>query len=143
MKIPIPFRLITATLTAAALLATSGCGRPYVRKYEAAVLMNRQNIDRLVVGLTSEQVREVMGQGELVTYKKLRLSNPWHTESMKLPKGPTVLIYYYVVDGYAWKPNYDNSLLMPVVMENDRVVGWGPAFLERNADRYRIEDRDD
>lgn len=121
------------------LIATSGCSRPYVKQYQSAIDTNHRNVSRIELGMTRQQLDDVMGKGETVFHDRIRLTNPWHTEAMKIRGNIRVEILYYVTQGYAWKAYFDTSTLVPVVLENDRVVGWGREFLTRNSGRYVLE----
>jgi hypothetical protein len=121
----------------------AGCGHQYVRRYQDLVDLNRRNVDRLQLGMSRVEVERVMGSGELMRYKRMRLSNPWHTEAFRLQGPGKVEILYYVTKGYAWQTYFDNADLTPVVLENDKVVGWGREFLMRNQRRYTLESEDD
>jgi len=54
--------------------------------------------------------------------------------------GTNVTVLYYVTDGYQWHAWSEQRVLTPVVLENDRVVGWGWEYLERNHARYFAPD---
>jgi hypothetical protein len=90
--------------------------------------------------MSSNDVNTVMKEGVLVTYRRIRLSNPWRSESFLLrDDGNTaVAILYYVTEHQRrWRTAEDHELT-PVVLENDKVIGWGWSYLRRNMDRYAI-----
>ena len=108
--------------------------------YQDAVSANRNNIQQLQLGMSGAGVARVMGEGELVSYRRIRLSNPWRSEAFILKdEGKTrVRILYYLTEPQRrWRTAGDGELT-PVVLENDQVVGWGWSYLRRNMDRYAI-----
>ncbi len=72
---------------------------------------------------------------------------------MELPGGTVAEIIFYYTDfkrperaSRIWTPSAEglaiqDDELTPIVLEDDTVVGWGWAFLERNVERYEIEIR--
>jgi len=120
------------------LAVSAGCtGKA---RYQAAVSANRSHVHQLQLGMSSREVATVMGEGELVTYRRIRLSNPWRSESFLLRDGgkTRVAILYYVTEPQRrWRTAEDRELT-PVVLEDDEVVGWGWSYLRRNTDRYAI-----
>jgi len=90
--------------------------------------------------MSSNDVAAVMRDGVLVTYRNIRLFNPWRSESFLLrDDGNTrVAILYYVTEHQRRWRTVDDQELTPVVLEEDKVVGWGWSYLRRNMDRYAI-----
>jgi len=80
-----------------ALVVLAGaCSRPHVNRYRSEISANQQALARLALGMSTADVRGVMGEGESVRYKKLQLVDPWRTESFRLTDGTGVLILYCV-----------------------------------------------
>ena len=104
----------------------------------ARVSQNQQALQELQLGMSAAAVRSVMGQGEIVRYKKTHLVDPWSSESFTLVDGSDVLILFYVTEPPRRYYRAEDHELTPIVLENDRVVGWGWSYLRRNTDRYRI-----
>ena len=109
----IRFRLPALLLAAAVLLASAGCAlNPW---YTAS--RNIDNSKRLRVGMTKNEVLEVMGE-------------PLADEIFCTPD----CWYYYIepvwVDGLTTEEE-----CMPLVFEDGKLVGWGRGFFVR----YRLE----
>ena len=100
--------LIAAALT---VFAGSGC---YLRQFE-----NVEKARALRVGMTKEQVLEIMGE----------------PEEDVLYASPDQWFYFIRTRWHDGQVTEDECL--PVIFENDRVVGWGNAFFGN----YRLEER--
>ena len=92
----------------------AGCGA--VKGLEASV--NRNQLDKLSVGMTTNQVRRAMGK-------------PYKSEFL----GPKQ-VWYYITE---WQSDGQTTLdeMTPLVFENDVLLGWGHNFISRSARRYR------
>jgi len=122
---------------AAGLLAS--CGGHYFGIYREGISQNQQALQQLSLGMSSGEVRGVMGTGEVVRYGKLHLVDPWRSESFALADGSSVLILFYVTQPPRKYYSPDDRSLTPIVLEDDQVVGWGWSYLQQNYDRYRIQ----
>lgn len=114
------------------------CGSAYLSLYRTEISANQRALPKLGIGMTAEAVRSTMGEGELVNYRKLYLVDPWRSEAFSLVDGTGVLMLFYVTQPPRKYYRPEDHELTPIVLENDRVVGWGWTYLERNADRYQI-----
>jgi hypothetical protein len=126
--------LICAALTRIALPA---CTAQHFSVYRAEISANQQALSKLELGRSSEKVRSTLGEGELVNYKKLYLVDPWRTEAFALADGTGVQILFYVTQPPRKYYRPEDHELTPIVLENDRVVGWGWSYLSQKSDRYR------
>jgi hypothetical protein len=120
------------------LACLSSCGSYNMGQYRDAITENQQSVQRLQLGMSGAQVRSALGEGEIFRYKKLQLVDPWRSESFVLVDGKSVAILYYVTQQPRSYGRPDEEALTPVVLENDRVVGWGWSYLRRQSDRYGI-----
>jgi hypothetical protein len=75
--------------------------------------------------MPSADVRQIMGEGEVVRYKKVHLLDPWRSESFALTDGSNVLILFYVTEPPQRYYRPDDRALTPIVLEEDRVVRVG------------------
>jgi len=77
---------------------------------------NRKNLLKLEIGMSKDQVLEIMGQPDL-------------NEAYKRPWGTMVALFYYT--NRLWPDgNITRDECTPVVLEDDSVVGWGQDFLQ-------------
>ena len=92
----------------------AGCGA--VKGLEASA--NRNQLDKLKVGMTTDQVRRAMGK-------------PYKSEFL----GPRQ-VWYYITE---WQSDGQTTLdeMTPLVFENEVLLGWGHNFLSGSTRRYR------
>ena len=96
----------------------AGCGA--VKGLEASV--NRRQLDKLKVGMTTNQVRRAMGK-------------PYKSEFY----GPKQ-IWFYFTD---WQSDGKTTMdeMTPLIFENEILLGWGHSFLSGDVRRYRSRRR--
>ena len=95
-----------------------GCGA--VKGLQASA--NRNQLDRLKVGMTTDQVRLAMGK-------------PYKSEFYDSKQ-----VWFYITE---WQSDGQTTLdeMTPLVFENDILLGWGHNFLYGNSRRYRPRTR--
>jgi hypothetical protein len=125
-------------IIASALVLLTGCGRFYSGEYRAAISENQIALQTLRLGMSADEVRRIMGEGEIIRYGRLHLIDPWRSESFSLVDGKQVLILFYVTQppGRHYRP--DDRTLTPIIFEDEILMGWGWSFLNQNTDRYQI-----
>ena len=131
-------RITILSCALAAFVVLAACGPHYVRAYRAAVAENQNATKDLSLGMPASSVRSLMGDGDLIQYKKIYFIDPWRSESYQLTDGTDVLILYYLTEPARKYYHPDDQALTPIVLENDRVVGWGWTYLRSNTERYRV-----
>ncbi|HIL87631.1 MAG TPA: DUF3192 domain-containing protein [Deltaproteobacteria bacterium] len=94
-----------------------GCTRPAAIRER-----NRENLSRLSLDMNRKEVLRIMRK-------------PYRTERMRMPKGETVELLFYYTDLKAADNAITDDELTPVVLMDDKVVGWGWTLLRR----YRTE----
>ena len=92
----------------------TGCGA--VKGLEANA--NRSQLDKLSVGMSTDQVRRAMGK-------------PYKSEFLGSRQ-----VWYYITE---WQSDGQTTMdeMTPLVFENNVLLGWGHNFLSGNARRYR------
>ena len=86
--------------------------------------LNRDNLMKLELGMTKEQVIQIMGK-------------PDFTEAYQKPGGVSETFFYYTktrrVDTYRRWPdeNIQKDECTPVVFEGGKLIGWGDEFYQR------------
>lgn len=114
---------------------------------------NLNSLKKLQVGMTKDNVNAIMGkdrevviegvyyQGRLAGHREVEVSNPYKTE-IKEVGGKTYEMLYYYADMFDmhmgfWDRTYregqvSDQCLTPLVLEEDRLIGWGREFAEEN-----------
>ena len=92
----------------------TGCGA--VKGLEARA--NRNQLDKLNVGMTTNQVRRAMGK-------------PYKSEFLGSKQ-----VWYYITE---WQSDGQTTMdeMTPLVFENEVLLGWGHKFLSGSARRTR------
>jgi outer membrane protein assembly factor BamE (lipoprotein component of BamABCDE complex) len=94
---------------------SNGCGP--MKGFNAAA--NRDKIQNISVGMTKEQVKQIVGK-------------PYKTEVYG-----TNEVWFYITE---WKPDgrTTNDEMTPLVFDKGSLIGWGQAFLVEQTKRYEI-----
>lgn len=108
---------------------------------------NRQNLTKLFLGMTKDSMIVVMGtekaQGKywkgLVNggYERQDYVNPYRTETLA-GENVTLLVYLYYTDLKSADGAITDDELTPVVLRDDKVIGWGWMFLDDAVQKYEI-----
>jgi hypothetical protein len=105
-------------LLLAILLSLSGCGLVTLTTTSIEASGNKNNLQRLEIGMNSNQVKGIMG----ATNK---------TEAFSLAKGKKVLVWFFLTEGREPFRRLDDPNYTPVVFENDILTGWGYVHLDK------------
>ncbi len=128
------------------LFLLGGCHRYTVRDPNGFVMppeqtmaMDRANLNRLAIGMTKDQVMQIMGT-KTAYYHRLHhaavvIPHPYKTGTATA-NGRNYEILYYLTE----KRRRD-AAFTPVVLEDNRVVGWGWTFVNETIRRNRIDVR--
>ena len=107
--------------------------------------LNRQSLSYLEIGMTKEAVMDRMGEGfatdMYMNLQSVTATNPYKS-AMYTVHGRDYEVLYYYTDSVRKRrlsvhlPGIEKATpildeeLTPVVLQNNRVVGWGRAFLK-------------
>lgn len=86
---------------------------------------NRNNLMKIEVGMSKQQVIEIMGQ-------------PYNREAYTTPDG-SVLEFLIYLTKYTDSGSISDSDTTPICFLNDKVTGWGRNFYIDQKQRYEIE----
>ena len=133
---------ITSLLLFPLILFVSGClaTTAYVRGN------NRENINQLFIGMSMEQVRQLMGTESIMVdmgrgpYGYEKISSPYRTETLQ-GKDKVLVIWFYYTDLKRLDAAITDDELTPVVFDGDKVIGWGLGFLDSAVQKYEIRVR--
>lgn len=127
------------------LLAMSLVGCASLDKFRTT---NRQNLNRLAVGMSKNEVHQVMGnetiralaeQGARKEFGMQRVNNPYRLETLKGKDGKSYQILFYYTDIKKVDGAITDDELTPIVLADDKVVGWGWGFLNDNVSKYHMQ----
>ena len=114
------------------LLTVTGCST-----LDAIQAQNRRNLSRLSIGMSKEKVIKIMGDNIIYAKKGLVINNPYRSEILEGKDKIFEVLYYYTEQKKA-EGTVTNDELTPIVLEKDKLAGWGWNFLETNAKNYGI-----
>lgn len=105
---------------------------------------NRTNLLKLQVGMTKTEVLQIMGTQEDklwggVGYPQ-RISNPFRAETLEGKDGTLEVLYYYT-DLQKQDGAVTDDELTPLVLKNNKLVGWGRSALNESVTKYEIRVR--
>jgi hypothetical protein len=69
------------------------------------------------------------------------ISNPYRNETVRSASGTSAEVLYYYTDLKHADGAITDDELTPIVLEEDRVVGWGWSFVDQSVQRYEIRMR--
>lgn len=106
---------------------------------------NREHLGRLAIGMTRDQVLEVMGTGTKEArvrgpFGRFPVSNPYRTETVTMKDGSVVEVLLYCTDFRGAEFAISEDELTPIVLKDGRVIGWGRTFFEE-VQRYEVRVR--
>ena len=128
----------TATVILLGILAF-GCGASL---HELVRTENRMLLSKLMVGMTKDEIIELMGQG---TYRDRGhrpeiVTDPYRVESYPVDQSSFEIIFYYTDI-----KNPDGAItddeLTPLVLKDGKLAGWGWSYWESTAIQYNIRIR--
>ncbi len=99
---------------------------------------NKQNLMKLTVGMTREEVMQVMGDKTVTVgmgKSSVSVTNPYTRKTITTGDKEYEVFYYYTDFQQADYPfkkfKVLDADLTPVVFENGKLIGWGRDFLTR------------
>ncbi len=124
---------IIAGLCCIAVAFVGGCGED---KAVTIRTENRLNISKLTLGMTKAQVLELMGdKSARASFGKnaVTVTNPFRSEVRQVDGQTYEILYYYThQDQRDWPTKRFKILereLTPIVLKDDKVIGWGAEFI--------------
>jgi len=115
---------------------------------------NRQNLVHLQVGMTKQEVLNVMGNesktDHYANHEQLTVTNPYKSEMYQAGDNVLEVLYYYTdkkhgtkVGPYGWSQatQVTDDELTPILFEDGKVIGWGSSALRGSIQKYEIRVR--
>ncbi len=132
------------------VLFLSACaGSPYAtwslrNALEGVRSENRTNLLKLQIGMTKTQVLEIMGAKEDALWGgdgyTQRISNPYRAETLEGKDGTLEVLYYYT-DLQKQDGAITDDELTPLVLKNNKLIGWGRSALNESVTKYEVRVR--
>lgn len=133
------------------LMVLAGCATVSLQDVTA---VNRQNLLRLSIGMSKNEVLNVMGTetktAKVVLHQygnwaetpveNMKINNPYRSEILQ-SKDKTFEVLYYVTDVRKSDINTSDDELTPLVFDNGKLIGWGWSFLNDNVQKYELRIR--
>lgn len=95
--------------------------------YKTLLSRNLTNLNKLSIGMTKQQVMELMGTFQSKTSNSA-VPNPYITEQM-LISGKHHEVLWYLTKKYPPFTPIKKSQATPVMLKDGKVIGWGDSFL--------------
>ncbi len=116
------------TLLILFLLVGCGTSEEFVRT------KNRENLLRLSVGMKKLEVLQIMGTQTFDT-----LNNPYKVETPQGKNGELYEVFFYHTDLKNKDGLITDAELTPIVFLDNKLVGWGWAFLSAVVPNYQFQ----
>ena len=103
---------------------------------------NREGLLKLSLGMTKEQVLNLMGTKTIKVYDNWGnlvevINNPYKTETLK-GKDKTFEVWYYYTEIKKADGAISDDELTPIIFDEGKLIGWGWSFFEDTAKKYEL-----
>ena len=95
--------------------------------YKTLLSRNLTNLNKLSIGMTKQQLTELMGTFQSKTSNSV-VPNPYVIEPI-LISGKTYEVLWYLTKKYPPFTPVKKSQATPVVLKDGKVIGWGDSYL--------------
>lgn len=95
--------------------------------YRTLLSRNLTNLNKLSIGMTKQQVMDLMGTFQSKTANSV-VPNPYMSEPI-LVSGKTHEVLWYLTRKYPPFTPIKKSQATPIVLKDGKVIGWGDSFL--------------
>jgi len=95
---------------------------------------------RLSLGMTKQEVLDVMGVASMTSYEGSRINNPYRSEILQ-GKDKIFEVLYYYTDVQKMDGAITDDELTPLVFDEGKLIGWGRSFFQDNVNKYEIRMR--
>jgi len=124
------------------LTIISGCAAQYTISHDSVRADNRTSLSALRLGMTEDEVLDVMGHERIDTGTSGAtkdiwnstgiVTNPWRVESRRLSDDSAIVVLYYYTEKRGDDQEVTDDELMPIVIVDNSLVGWGWSFVPEN-----------
>lgn len=106
--------------------------------------MNKIAINKLSLGISKAETLRIMGTKTHYSrprkFERTIIPNPYKVTSFKNKDGIYTILYYYT-DVKKHDGAVTDDELTPIVLLNDKVIGWGQNILPSNVKKYQLDIR--
>ncbi len=128
---------ILRLIIAGVFFIISACGGEFLFIQEVAAY-NREKINLLSVGMSKSEVLTWMGTKTIApSNSSLIITNPYRTSTFQGKDKINFEVLFYYTDFIDYEVK--NKSLTPIIIKDDKVVGWGWTFLNDNVVKYEID----
>lgn len=114
------------------------------KKIDEIRTMNRNNVNKISLGMTKSEVMNIMGTESYKTsmgaFSRIVVNNPYKTEILSEGDKKYEVLFYFTnvteLDGLI-----SDDELTPIVFHNGKVDGYGWLYVKDNIKRYSIDMR--
>ncbi|PVX48807.1 uncharacterized protein DUF3192 [Balneicella halophila] len=118
------------------ILILTGC-----MSTEAIRTANRENINRISMGISKTEVLNIMGSQTITAGDGTKVNNPWRSEILKGDNDEYYEVLFYYTDLKGADGAITDDELTPIILKDNKVIGWGWSFLNENVKKYHINTR--
>lgn len=94
-------------------------------------IKNRENLLRLAIGINKFEVLQTMGTETIGT-----VNNPYRVETPLDKDGQLLEVLFYHTDVRKEDKLISDNELTPIVLKDNKLIGWGWAFLSERVPSY-------
>lgn len=103
---------------------------------------NRQNLQKLSIDMTKENVLSIMGTEEQNLLYAGKINNPYKSEIFHGKNEVFEVLYYYTDKKreHLWRGDFviSQDELTPLIFNNGKLFGWGWGFWKQNIQKYEV-----
>lgn len=103
---------------------------------------NRQNLLKLSIGMTKQEVLDIMGD-KTIRDEIITANNPYRSEIIQGKNKTLEVLYYYTdiktYDAWLGYKGIADDELTPLVFDEGKLIGWGNSFLDTNIQKHEIK----
>jgi hypothetical protein len=97
-------------------------------------IKNRENLLRLAIGINKFEVLQTMGTETIGT-----VNNPYRVETPLDKDGRLLEVLFYHTDVRKKDKLISDDELTPIVLQDNKLIGWGWAFLSERVPSYHYK----
>ena len=108
--------------------------------YAKLTARNRENLNKLSVGMTKAEAISIMGSETKRLLGGLIVTSPYRVETIKDNTGSSLEIMFFYTDEKEYPAVVSDDELTPVILKDGKVDGWGRTYLSEIAPSYRYRE---